>query len=202
MPSSPADDPNTIRGPVSLGPGIVKLLLDAMQSAIHTQVEKPWGGEDIWDCGQFILKVIFVDEGQQTSLQHHEIKDEVQFIADVEDDGGVLVREADGYRHYVASEIVRITPGTIHRTVGPCTLIEVTTPENDDVIRHEDDYNRVEIEITPDTTAFKKAYEKPTLTQGEVRRYGDMAADLRDYSRDEPPGYSAGIQELGYEGDG
>ena len=40
----------------------------------------------------------------------------------------------------------RIQPGTIHRFAAPsdgCTLIEVSTPEFDDVIRLEDMYGRV-----------------------------------------------------------
>ena len=39
----------------------------------------------------------------------------------------------------------RIEPGTSHRFAAPsdgCTLIEVSTPEIDDVVRLEDDYGR------------------------------------------------------------
>lgn len=149
-------------------------LLDTLEAAVVREVEKPWGFEQIIDCGAFLLKVIFVDEGQRTSLQHHEVKEEVQIVSDAEQDGGMyLYTGAAEPEHHGEGEIVRVPPGVIHRTVGPCVLIEITTPENDDVIRHADDYDRVTSVVTPDDDTHRtksgerQAYEKPTLTRGD-----------------------------------
>jgi mannose-6-phosphate isomerase len=40
--------------------------------------------------------------------------------------------------------VFRITPGTLHRMTGleDCDLVEVSTPEIDDVVRLEDRYGR------------------------------------------------------------
>lgn len=104
-------------------------------------VHKPWGHEMVIETEAFLLKLIEVDEDRQTSLQHHEVKDEVQYV--VGGEGGIVVTHEDGFSEITrVGEHVRVRPGTIHRTVGPCWLIEVTTLHDSDVVRHEDDYNR------------------------------------------------------------
>lgn len=128
------------------------IVLQLLENGSSRVVKKPWGSEFIVTTDAFLLKYIEVNDGHQTSLQHHEIKDEVQYILTAEEPtpgrgSGIYVRLQDGdepvaWQRFGAGEHVRVQPGWLHRTCGPCTLIEVTTLHNDDVIRHEDDYDR------------------------------------------------------------
>ena len=111
------------------------------------RVEKPWGYELIFaHTDRYVGKVLHVDAGQALSLQYHEVKDETLFLAEGEvelvvEEDGVLVRQV-----LRAGESYRITPFTKHRMIAGglgCDIIEVSTPELDDVVRLEDRYGRV-----------------------------------------------------------
>jgi mannose-6-phosphate isomerase len=112
-------------------------LIDALEASEVSIVHKPWGSEVMIRNDEFILKFIRVRHGHRTSLQRHEVKEELIFIIDGE---GTVA--GTGELHERPSPALRIRPGTIHRAVGPIHMIEVTTPENDDVVRLEDDYER------------------------------------------------------------
>jgi mannose-6-phosphate isomerase-like protein (cupin superfamily) len=119
---------------------IISLLEHGSLSIVHC----PWGHELVIETDAFLLKLIDVDDGQQTSLQRHDIKDEVQYV--VGGEGGVFIKHDDGFAEMIhLGEHVRVRPGTVHRTIGPVTLIEVTTLHDDDIIRLEDDYGRANI---------------------------------------------------------
>ncbi len=111
------------------------------------KVEKPWGYELIWAltdvyCG----KVLFVQAGASLSLQFHREKDESWYVQSGraklelgEVGQGVLSEEviaAGAAFHYV--------PGTVHRVtaIEDTTILEVSTPHLDDVVRLEDKYGR------------------------------------------------------------
>jgi mannose-6-phosphate isomerase-like protein (cupin superfamily) len=111
------------------------------------RVEKPWGYELIWAltdlyCG----KVLFVQAGASLSLQFHKEKDESWYVQsgraklELGDVGqGVLDEEVIGPGaafHYV--------PGTVHRVtaIDDTTILEVSTPHLDDIVRLEDLYGR------------------------------------------------------------
>ena len=111
------------------------------------KVDKPWGYELIYaHTDRYAGKILHVDAGQALSLQYHEEKDETLFLLEgeyelvVEEDGALVehrIRAGDSYH---------IPPGTRHRMVaGPdgCDILEVSTPELDDVVRLEDRYGRV-----------------------------------------------------------
>jgi mannose-6-phosphate isomerase-like protein (cupin superfamily) len=111
------------------------------------RVEKPWGYELIFaHTERYVGKILHVNAGQALSLQYHEIKDETLYLSQgevelvVEEDGALVsttLRGGDSYH---------ITPGTKHRMVAGvdgCDIIEVSTPELDDVVRLEDRYGRV-----------------------------------------------------------
>lgn len=115
-------------------------LFDLLEGATVTRVEKPWGGEVIVDTGVFLLKLITVDAGSRTSLQLHERKEEVIVVA--EGDGGVMTASGDDTIDIGVGSVTRIKPGTVHRTVGPVRLIELTSMDNEDVVRLADDYGR------------------------------------------------------------
>ena len=114
---------------------------------LKNTVQKPWGHEIRWALNEkYIGKILRIEPGQKLSRQYHEVKDETIYVLD-----GVLVLEI-GHQGDIEKIIMnpgasrRILPKTIHRFAAPsdgCTLIEVSTPELDDVVRIEDDYGRV-----------------------------------------------------------
>lgn len=110
------------------------------------RVDKPWGHELIWaHADRYVGKILHVREGHLLSLQYHEQKDEtlhllrgrMKFLVGTDPDAleEELVEEGWSYR---------ITPGTIHRmeAVTDVDILEVSTPELDDVVRLEDRYGR------------------------------------------------------------
>lgn len=110
------------------------------------RVEKPWGYELIFaHTDRYVGKILHVDAGQALSLQYHEIKDETLYMAEGEVE---LVVEEDGQLQQLVlrgGESYRIRPFTKHRMVAGqdgCDIIEVSTPELDDVVRLEDRYGR------------------------------------------------------------
>ena len=111
-----------------------------------TVVTKPWGHETIWArTEQYAGKVLHIKAGEALSVQYHNKKDETiyllsgQIIYRVEDEGGEL-RDV-GLR---VGEACRITPRTVHQTeaITACDVLEVSTPELDDVVRLTDRYGR------------------------------------------------------------
>ena len=116
-----------------------------MQQSIR-RVDKPWGYELIFaHTDRYVGKILHVDAGHALSLQYHERKDETLFLKEgevelqVEENGemvSITLRGGDSYR---------ISPFTKHRMVAGasgCDIIEVSSPELDDVIRLEDRYGR------------------------------------------------------------
>jgi mannose-6-phosphate isomerase len=114
-----------------------------------TKVEKPWGYELIWALtDDYCGKILFVKAGESLSLQFHREKDESWLIHSGQAE---LEMGAPGDK-MPSSEIVgpgaafRIRPGTTHRlkALEDATIIEVSTPQLEDVVRLEDKYGRVE----------------------------------------------------------
>lgn len=116
-----------------------------MRSEIK-KVDKPWGYELIFaHTERYAGKILHVDAGQALSLQYHREKDETLFLLKGEYE---LTIEEDGelVQHTVREgEAFHVTPGTQHRMVGGpegCDILEVSTPELEDVVRLEDRYGR------------------------------------------------------------
>lgn len=110
------------------------------------KVDKPWGYEIIFaHTDRYAGKILHVDAGQALSLQYHEAKDETLYLAEGEvelvvEEGGEMVR-----RVLRGGDAYRIRPHVRHRMVAGergCDIIEVSTPELDDVVRLEDRYGR------------------------------------------------------------
>jgi mannose-6-phosphate isomerase-like protein (cupin superfamily) len=109
-------------------------------------VEKPWGRE-IWvaQSDSYALKIIEFHAGSRSSLQYHVRKREHIYV-----DQGVLRVEIgmpDGSleaQEHGPGSVIENPPGQRHRVtaVTDVRLIEVSTPELDDVVRVEDDYGR------------------------------------------------------------
>ena len=107
-----------------------------------TRVNKPWGYEEIWaHTDKYVGKLLHIKAGSRLSLQYHEVKEETIYVLQ-----GDLVLLTDKKRITLPpGSVYHISPGDFHRfTAGaaPVTLIEVSTPELDDVVRVEDDHGR------------------------------------------------------------
>ena len=109
------------------------------------RVEKPWGYELIFaETERYAGKILHLEGGHSLSLQYHERKDETLYVLRGEillqvEVGGEMkemrLREGDSYR---------IRPGVRHRLGAERSgdLVEVSTPELNDVVRLEDAYGR------------------------------------------------------------
>lgn len=108
-------------------------------------VVKPWGRE-IWvaHTDKYALKIIEFNKGARSSLQFHKAKHEHIYVdsgvvrVDEELDGEIVTSE------YGPGEVIANPPLKKHRVeaLEDLRLIEVSTPELDDVVRVEDDYGR------------------------------------------------------------
>ena len=113
------------------------------------KVEKPWGWELIWALtDDYCGKLLFVKAGESLSLQFHREKDESWYV----ESGRARIEMAAPGETVPQTEVVgagaafRIRPGTVHRVtaVEDTTIIEVSTPQLEDVMRLEDLYGRAE----------------------------------------------------------
>jgi Mannose-6-phosphate isomerase len=117
-------------------------------AAFHGQrVDKPWGYELIWaHTDRYVGKILHIDAGQALSLQYHRCKDETLYLL-----GGILELEVGDDEQALQTlllqpgESVHVWPGRRHRLTArtACDVLEVSTPELDDVVRLSDRYGRV-----------------------------------------------------------
>ncbi|MBI2777385.1 MAG: cupin domain-containing protein [Chloroflexi bacterium] len=115
-------------------------------AGLPRRVEKPWGHELIWAVtDRYVGKFLVIEAGRRLSFQYHEQKDEWIHVLDgrlrltLEDAAGAIqVREIG------PGEGARVEVGRRHRyeAIETCTVIEVSTPELDDVVRLDDDFGR------------------------------------------------------------
>jgi len=129
--------------------GVSPNLLDLDRFAVDVKrVDKPWGYELLYATTEvYCGKVIFIRSGEQLSLQFHKKKDETIFVQ-----LGRMELEIGEPGKPVDTEVVgpgrafRLRPGTVHRmrALEDTTILEVSTPELDDVVRLEDRYGRAD----------------------------------------------------------
>ncbi len=108
-------------------------------------VPKPWGHETIWaHTDRYVGKVLHIKAGHALSVQYHDRKDETVHLLSGELVYRVQVGDALEDMRLRTGESFRITPGTIHQmeAVTDCDVLEVSTPELDDVVRLSDRYGR------------------------------------------------------------
>jgi mannose-6-phosphate isomerase len=110
------------------------------------KVEKPWGYELWWAYTEkYVGKILHVNKGESLSWQYHEVKDETiylhsgEMLMEVEEQG-----ETKKEIVFEPGTAIRITPYTKHRmtAITDCDILEVSTPEVEDVVRLEDKYGR------------------------------------------------------------
>jgi mannose-6-phosphate isomerase-like protein (cupin superfamily) len=110
-------------------------------------VPKPWGHETVWaKTERYVGKILHVRAGECLSLQYHRVKEETMRVLS----GAITleVGEEDAARTAVRlgpGDGWHIPPGTRHRVraLEDTDILEVSTPELDDVVRLEDVYGRV-----------------------------------------------------------
>lgn len=108
-------------------------------------VDKPWGHEEIWaESSRYAGKFLVIRHGELLSRQYHRVKEETICVL-----AGTLRLELgagpDEVLRLQPGETYHVTPGTIHRFCAPegdVRLVEVSTPELDDVVRLADKYTR------------------------------------------------------------
>ncbi len=112
-------------------------------------IKKPWGEERLFaKTSKYAGKILIVRKGHRLSLQYHKSKDETLYLEE-----GLLKLTLGKNKNSLVSRMVisgenfKISPRTIHRieALDNCRLIEVSTPELEDVVRLDDDYGRVKI---------------------------------------------------------
>lgn len=132
-----------------LVPGIDSSNIDSLDRWAFDvkKVEKPWGHELIWALTEtYCGKVLFVKAGAALSLQFHNEKDEAWLIQS----GRAKLELGDAGQRVLHEEVVgagaafHYRPGTVHRVtaIEDTTIIEVSTPQLDDIVRLEDLYGR------------------------------------------------------------
>jgi mannose-6-phosphate isomerase len=111
------------------------------------KVEKPWGSELIWaETDEYVGKVLFVKAGESLSLQFHREKDESWLVQQ----GRAKLELGSAGDPVLHEEVIssgasfHFRPGTVHRVTAleDTTILEVSTPHLDDVVRLEDRYGR------------------------------------------------------------
>jgi mannose-6-phosphate isomerase len=111
------------------------------------KVEKPWGHELIWALSDaYCGKILFIKAGSALSLQFHNQKDESWLVQS----GRARLELGEAGQRVLHEEVIgpgaafRYPPGTVHRVTAleDTTILEVSTPHLDDVVRLEDLYGR------------------------------------------------------------
>lgn len=110
------------------------------------RIDKPWGYELLWaHTEHYVGKLLVVHAGHALSLQYHQRKTETLMVLA----GEVSIEffaegEAPRHERFSRHQIFHVPPQVRHRLTAltDAELIEVSTPELDDVIRLDDRYGR------------------------------------------------------------
>ncbi len=110
------------------------------------RIEKPWGYELWWaETPHYAGKILHVDAGQSLSLQMHREKDESSYVLC----GRLLLTRGPSAEELTTEEVGpdfawRVEPGTVHaiEALEDSDVLEVSTPQLDDVVRLRDRYGR------------------------------------------------------------
>lgn len=109
------------------------------------KVPKPWGHELIWaETERYVGKILHIEAGHRLSRQFHHVKDETFLVQAGEMQLEIGQGDEQKIIHLKAGEAFHCPPKTVHRMVAITTVdvLEVSTPELDDVVRIEDAYGR------------------------------------------------------------
>lgn len=117
-----------------------------MEEGLPREISKPWGSE-LWfaHTESYAGKILRVNAGARLSIQYHEEKDETSFVLS----GRVIVSQGDSAENLTSRELGpgeswRNRPLVVHTLEGveDAEIIEVSTPQLEDVVRSGDRYGR------------------------------------------------------------
>ena len=109
---------------------------------------KPWGEEHLFALTEkYAAKILLIKKGHRLSLQFHNMKDETLYLQE-----GILRLSIGNSNECLLSKTIHkgcvfhLPKKTIHRmeALEDSMLIEVSTPELNDVVRLDDDYARID----------------------------------------------------------
>jgi mannose-6-phosphate isomerase-like protein (cupin superfamily) len=113
-----------------------------------TTIDKPWGHELIWaKTDRYVGKILHVRAGEALSLQYHRVKDETIMVLSGRLRFEFFVEgQTPSIRDLSPGEPFHVASGVRHRmtAVEDTDVLEVSTPELDDVVRLEDRYGRID----------------------------------------------------------
>lgn len=111
-------------------------------STLPKIVQKPWGHEEWWaHTKDYVGKLLYIKDGHRLSLQLHNHKDESMRVMQ----GNLTFQLDDQILNMKPGDCVHVPPGTVHRmeaNEGDVIVLEVSTPQVDDIVRLSDDYMR------------------------------------------------------------
>tara|TARA_A100001015_G_C14399048_1_gene484768 strand:- start:180 stop:518 length:339 start_codon:yes stop_codon:yes gene_type:complete len=109
------------------------------------KIKKPWGYEQLVEKNKkYLVKLLYMKKKHRCSLQYHRKKIETVIVLN----GKLKVTYHDKKKIknviLTQNKSITIKAKTIHRMQGitNCLYLEASTPQNYDVVRLEDDYNR------------------------------------------------------------
>ncbi len=110
-------------------------------------IEKPWGKEEVIEINdRYMVKKLTMLAGKKCSLQYHNHKKETIYVLSgkLRIYTGKNEKDLDS-KVYLKGESITLNPGDIHRMEGveDSEYLEASTPEMEDVVRIQDDFNRV-----------------------------------------------------------
>jgi mannose-6-phosphate isomerase len=120
--------------------------MPGMNDELPRRVAKPWGHE-LWfaHTEHYAGKLLHVNAGHRLSVQYHDEKDETSYLLS----GRLLLSQGEGANRLDVSEIGpgeawRNEPRVVHtiEALEDSVVVEVSTPELDDVVRLADRYGR------------------------------------------------------------
>lgn len=113
-------------------------------------VQKPWGHEKIWaETQSYTGKILVIEPGHKLSRQYHNLKEETFLVLE-----GTLTLEIGAENilvlHLKEGATYHCPPGLVHRMFNddsmnylPIKIMEVSTSHPNDIVRLEDDYDRM-----------------------------------------------------------
>jgi len=112
-------------------------------------IDKPWGKEELLEINDhYMVKKLTMWKGHRCSLQYHNQKKETIYVlsGQLKIHSGLSENELT-VKIYGPNDTITLLPGTIHRMEGveDCVYLEASTPQMEDVVRIQDDYNRTKL---------------------------------------------------------
>ena len=112
-------------------------------------IEKPWGKEEVIEINEhYMVKKLTMWKGHRCSLQYHNQKKETIYVLS----GQLKIHSGPSENEltvkiYGPNDTITLLPRTIHRIEGveDCVYLEASTPQMEDVVRIQDDYNRTKL---------------------------------------------------------